>query len=317
MIITFKFSIFNLNIEHQILKELGEFTVFCMQAINENISLPNISNIIQLEEELIKKQLTFLISRKYLNSDYNLSQKGREIIELLQFINIFNQDEVKIALEQYVENDLKKIFSIDNSNFEKKQQGYLIKNNFFDYKLQTKFDEMIENDKNKIKFFLTDRFPNHKNIVDKHIDSFIFRILKINEEIFYNHSITEDAFIDMLEDSKLQNKNYITIEIPVVEIKKIVKSNILDKETVDSIQEKFDEYKYFNMINGKPISCLNKISNSTNLSIESKLKKNNIAKMQSLESISINNLLFVDLKTDIKDLKETKFFNITDIFRDI
>ena len=43
LVISFKFSVFELKIEHRILKELGEFTVFCMKAINSGLSMGDIS----------------------------------------------------------------------------------------------------------------------------------------------------------------------------------------------------------------------------------------------------------------------------------
>jgi len=135
--LSFKFAIFDLKTEHQTLNDLGEFTIFCMDAINKSISLSNISNIIQLNEELIKRQLAFSISRKYLRNDYSLTEKGVEIVELLQLVKTVNQAEIKIALEQHVENNSKKIYSIENSCFEQEQRGILIKDRFSDYKLQT------------------------------------------------------------------------------------------------------------------------------------------------------------------------------------
>ena len=69
MIISFKFSVFDLEIEHKILKELGEFTIFCMKTISNGMKIKDVSNIIQIKEKTIKKQLAFAISRKYLTDE--------------------------------------------------------------------------------------------------------------------------------------------------------------------------------------------------------------------------------------------------------
>jgi hypothetical protein len=114
LIISFKFSVFNLKIEHKILKELGEFTIFCMKAISNDMKIEDISNSIQIKKKIIKKQLTFAISRKYLTDDFILTEKGIETVKLFEFINIFNQNKVKIALEHYIENNSKLLYSINN-----------------------------------------------------------------------------------------------------------------------------------------------------------------------------------------------------------
>lgn len=315
--LSLKFAIFDLKIEHQTLSDLGEFTIFCMEAINKNMSLSNISNIIQLNEELIKRQLVFSISRKYLRNDYSLTEKGVEIVELLQLIKTVNQAEIKIALEQYVENNSKKIYSVENGCFEQEQRGVLIKDSIYDYKLQTIFNEILEKDKSKIKSFLFDRFPSYKEIIERHIESLVLTIKKTGEQLFYNHSILDDVFINELKDERSREKTYISVEIPILEVNKTAQSSILDKKTVDEIQEKFEKNKYFNLINGKAILYQNGSKKNSNLSLEAKIEKNDIVRVPSQENIPVNELLFIELKTDIRELVETKFFDITDILEKI
>ena len=70
MIISFQFSIFNLEIEHKIIKELGEFTIFCMNAIHDNLTIEEISDIIKIKNKNIEKQLSFATSRGYLDNNF-------------------------------------------------------------------------------------------------------------------------------------------------------------------------------------------------------------------------------------------------------
>ena len=315
MIISFKFSIFKLEIEHKILKELGEFTIFCMKAISSDLKIKDISNIIQIKDEIIKKQLAFAISRKYLKADFVLTDKGKETVKLFEFINIFNQKKVKIALEHYVENDSKLLYSINNKKLDNNSTGYLIKDNLFDYKIQNKFDEIIEKDRNKIKDFILNDFENYKTVIEKYLDDFIFKINRNEQQKFYNHSINENDFIRELNIPYNHSNSYISIDIPILEVNKIITSEILDSEHIDIIQSYFDKYKNFNLINGEPIKLVSQSNkNNSNIKIEPLINKIDIIK-KNLDSkeIWLNAFLYIDMKTEIKEFYETRFFDITEI----
>jgi len=136
VIISFKFSVFDLTIEHKISKELGEFTIFCMNAISNNLKLRDISNIIQIKHKIIEKQLDFAISRKYLTDNLTLTEKGLETVALFEFINNFNQNKIKIALEHYVENNSKQLYSVNSVKFDNESTGHQLKDSLFDYKVK-------------------------------------------------------------------------------------------------------------------------------------------------------------------------------------
>lgn len=318
LIISFKFSVFDLEIEHKILKELGEFTIFCMKAINNDIEIKDISNIIQIKKKVIKKQLAFAISRKYLADDFTLTKKGRETVELFEFINIFNQHKVKIALEHYIENNSKLLYSVDNKKFKDDSNGYLIKDNLFDYKIQNKFDEIVEKDITKIKNFILVDFENYKTIIEKYLNDFIFKINKNNKEKFYNYEINENTFLNQLNDKK-NTTNDISIDIPILEINKIVTSKILDNEDIEKIKAKFEKYRHFNLINGNPLlSKPQSNKDNSNMIIESLINKKSIIKDNSVvEEIQLNDLLYIDMKTEIKEFYTTKFFDITKVMESI
>jgi len=319
LIISFKFSVFDLEIEHKILKELGEFTIFCMKTISNGMKIKDISNIIQIKEKTIKKQLAFAISRKYLTDDFILTEKGIETVELFEFINTFNQEKIKIALEHYIENNSKLLYSANNKKFEDNNTGYLIKDNLFDYKMQYKFDEIIENDRSKIKDFILNDFENYKTIIEKYLDDFIFKIEKNEKQRFYNYEIDEDNFISELNNKQSTTNSCISVDIPILEVNKIITSEILDTENINKIKAKFDKYKYFNLINGEPIQLETK-SKSTNSNLEIKplvTKKSIIKNNLDCKEIRLNDFLYVDMKTEIKEFYKTKFFDITQVMENI
>ena len=320
MIISFKFSVFDLTIEHKILKELGEFTIFCMKIISNNMKIKDISNIIQIKKKIIKKQLSFAVSRKYLTDDFILTKKGIDTVELFEFINIFNQRKIKIALEHYIENNSKLLYSANNKKFEDNNTGYLIKDNFYDYKIQNKFDEIIEKDRNKIKNFILNDFENYKTTIEKYLDDFIFKIEKNEKQKFYNYEINEDNFISKLNNTKNTINSYISIDIPILEINKIITSKILNTEHIDKIKAKFDKYKYFNLINGEPLEGDTKKSksNNSNLEIKPLLTRTEIIKKNlNREEIPLTTFLYIDMKTEIKEFYKTRFFDITKIMENI
>jgi hypothetical protein len=321
LIISFKFSIFDLHIEHKILKELGEFTIFCMKAISNKMEIEDISDIIQIKREIIKKQLSFAISRKYLTDDFILTDKGKETVKLFEFINIFNEKKIKIALEHYIENNAKILYPADHKKFENVSSGYLVKDNLYDYKIQNKFDEIIEKDRTKIKDFLLKDFMEYETIIEKYLNDFIFRIEKNEKQQFYNYKINKDDFINKLHNIKNKNNSYISVNIPIVEINKIINSKILDIKEVKKIKIQFDKFKYFNLINGKPLQLetkKNNKNNNSNLEIKPLINIKDIVKNDVyFKEIKFNNFLYIDMETEIKEFDEIRFFDITKIMEEI
>lgn len=315
MILSFKFSLFELELKHSVLEELGNFTIFCLKAINSKMSIDDISNIIQIPKNVVEKQLTFAISRKYVTDDFQLTPKGLETVELFEFINIFNKEKVKIALEHYVEATYPYLYLEDYARLEDSSTGYLVKDNLYDYKIQNKFDEMIEDDKSRIKELILIKFENYKDIIEQNIDDFIFTINMVDNKKFYNYEIDKDVFVNEL----LDKKSCIAVDIPIVEIKKTVTSKIMNKKDIAKIQSKFDNYKYFNLINGELCNIEKKNQvNSPNIKIDTCINYENIIEKNSIDDIvELNELLYLDLKTDIKDFYITKYFNLRNIMDEL
>jgi len=217
LIISFKFSIFTLKIEHPILKELGEFTLFSLKAIDDNLSIFDISNIVQIQEEIVKRQLSFALSRKYLNENYTLTEKGRSVVHLFNFINSFNISNTEIALEHCIENGTKKIYFTDNVNLTQESKGILVSDKLYDYKVINKFEQIKESEKTK---FLIEKFSSYKSIINNYSNDFLFKLEKDKEKTyFYNYEIKDNLEQLVFSQEKEKAKDYISISIPILEVK--------------------------------------------------------------------------------------------------
>ncbi len=193
------------------------------------------------------------------------------------------------------------------------------KDNLYDYKLQNSFDEIIEKDRNKIKNFILVDFGNYETIIEKYLNDFIFKINKTEKQKFYNYKINESNFVDELNNAQNGFKSCISIEIPILEVNKIITSDILDSEYIDVIQSEFNEYKYFNLIDGKPIKLETKNNkNSPNIKVKPLIGKIDIIKKNlNKKEFWLNAFLYIDMKTEIKEFYETKFFDITKMMENI
>lgn len=317
MIISFKFSIFDLEIEHKIIKELGEFTIFCMNAIHDNLTIEEISDIIKIKSKNIEKQLSFAISRGYLDSNFILTPKGITVVKLFEFVNEFNELKIKIALEHYIESVSKQIYLLNNGKFNDNQIGFLLEDNIFDYKLQNKFNEIIEDDNNKKKIFLSNNLSIYEDIIKIYLSEFAFKIKKNEKYLYYNYEIEDNEFINSLNDIKDKNNASVLIDIPILEINKKIESSIIDDKNINVVQNKLNQYKYFNLINGESI-IVKKIKKDSNLTLEPIVEyKNILNKRTEIESLTIDELLFIDIKTDIKEFYETKSFDVTKIMDEL
>ena len=99
-VLSFKFNTYILKINSNIIQDIGELNLFCMKAIEQGLSIKDISSIILIDTKVIEKQLNFALSRQYLNKDNTLSEKGKKILLLLEFIKEVNNKQVKICLEK-------------------------------------------------------------------------------------------------------------------------------------------------------------------------------------------------------------------------
>ncbi|MCS7215762.1 MAG: hypothetical protein RMI30_03470 [Thermodesulfovibrio sp.] len=84
--LTLNFSKFSLNISHRLITNLGEFSIFCIKAIAEGLTLDKISSITNISEEIITEQLEFSRQKGYLTNDNKITDKGLRLKKILDFI---------------------------------------------------------------------------------------------------------------------------------------------------------------------------------------------------------------------------------------
>jgi hypothetical protein len=70
----------------------------------DGCSLEDISSVTGMEIELIKKQLEFVVSRKYLSSEMKLTDLGDHLLSIQDFLVECGRSKPIFAMEHYIEN---------------------------------------------------------------------------------------------------------------------------------------------------------------------------------------------------------------------
>lgn len=308
----------DVELSHKNLDELGDFTIYCMKAIYKGLSIEDISDIILINSNVIKRQLNFMISRKYLNEDYCLTDKGREFIELFKLISDFNNNEVKVALDHFIETNTRTVYSADNEDLSDEPMGVVVSDNLYNYKVKKKFKDINEQDLDKLKILNLSGLALSEAFIDRHIQDFNFSLVNEFQQIkYFNYEISEDDLLEMLESSKVRGVDYIAVNIPVLAISKEITSEILKEDELSEIYKQFKRFSLFNLINGDAIESNDYQENRMKHSIKLDpcIEKTEVMHKDIDVSIPISQLLFLDIKTDIKESGLTRFLNMNDILR--
>jgi hypothetical protein len=83
--LSFKFSEYLLQIEHKHINDIGKFAVF-LRAFRDKYTINQISQITSISSSVIEKQLHFLISKSYIDNNYNLDDNGNEVLCIYDLI---------------------------------------------------------------------------------------------------------------------------------------------------------------------------------------------------------------------------------------
>ncbi len=242
-----------LKISHQHLYDLGSFALFCMKAFNSGTTIEEISKITRINIETVKNQLEFLISREYINEKFNLLDKGKELLELNEFINNNNLAKPTVALESYVESiELKKIFyvGINNDKVDKfknstsEPTGLKLEPILFPYKLEKKFNEINNEYKQKLVHVLASIYPSYKTLIEKFSEELEFQIEKPQDNelssLFVNWKSDVYEFMTNLSDIPSQVK----VSLPIKKFTSTIikkSTNTLDEQQLnDWIKKKED-----------------------------------------------------------------------------
>lgn len=316
MILSFKFSVHEVKLSHKNLDELGDFTIYCMRAIYEGLTVEDISKIILINTNVVKKQLDFMISRKYLNEEYCLTDKGREFVELFKLISDFNNNKVKVALDHFIEINTRTVYSANNRYLSDKAWGVLVSDNLYNYRVMKKFKDINEQDLDKLKILNLGRLKLSEAFIDKYIQGFNFSLVnEFQQTKYFNYEISKDELLKISESSKIKGVDYITVNIPVLAVSKKITSQILNEDELSEVKKHFENFSLFNLINGDAIESNGCQTNGMNYNIklDPSISKKDVMQKDLDIAIPMNQILFLDIKTDIEESGLTRFININDI----
>ncbi|WP_367109147.1 hypothetical protein [uncultured Psychrobacter sp.] len=316
MILSFKFSVHDVELSHKNLDELGDFTIYCMRAIYKGLLVEDISDIILINANVIKRQLDFMISRKYLNEDYCLTDKGREFIELFKLISDFNNNEVKVALDHFIETNARNVYSANNEYLSDEPMGVVVSDNLYNYKVKKKFKDINEQDLNKLKILNFSGLALSDAFINRHIQDFNFSLVNEFQQVkYFNYEVSGNDLLEMLERSRIRGVDYIAVNIPILVVSKKITSQILKEDEFSEINKQFERFGLFNLINGDTIDSHGYQTNSINhnIKLDPCINKTEVIHKDTGITIPISQLLFLNIKTDIKESHLTRFLNINDI----
>lgn len=168
-----EFACFNISIDHKFIVDLGEFTIFCMKALSEGLTIDDISRITLLSTDLINSQLSFVRQRGYLSKDNRLTEKGNHLINLLEFKRKYSSS-VRSYVDCYIDDDkLKMTFSPESIDLLPSEGGIYVKSTIN----QVRLNRIVNSDSfiDKLLSCLIENIPEHKELIEKEKDNLIFQ----------------------------------------------------------------------------------------------------------------------------------------------
>ncbi|MBL0708248.1 MAG: hypothetical protein JJW00_04295 [Sulfurimonas sp.] len=199
MMMSFKCSIHKLQVEHRALKDFGKFSIFCIKAVSNGVNLDDISSVVQIEKQIIKRELAFAISRKYVSSDFMLTQKGAEMIRLFDFVNLFNKKDREIAINHCTNSAKIPAYLSEHLVLESEKVGHLIKDSISKEMATNRFKDINKENKDEIKNSMLCGFDEYSHTIKSYLKDFKFTLLDMNIERYYSHSINEEESLELKE----------------------------------------------------------------------------------------------------------------------
>lgn len=318
MKLSFNFSSFVVELSHKNLEQMGEFTIFCMRAMSKGMTVDDISNIICIHSDAIKKQLNFVISRKYLTESYSLTESGQEVVEIFDYLVQFNQSKVRIVLDHFIRRKERGVLTESHKDLCNEATGLKVSDNLHDYKVKKIFEDMGKMEHIKRNIFKNSGTDMSKDLLDRNINNFIFKIVDDSKQSKYlNYEVSTDNFMNILEIDKNGSNDYISLNIPVLFISRKITSQVLSNEECIGIEEMFEGYSCFNLINGDVLDTSKSLANynQTNLDIEPLIDKTGVltGTIVNETCIPIKHLLLADIQIEFKEYNVNRFINMNNI----
>ena len=152
--------------------------------------------------------------------------------------------------------------------------------------------------------------------INRHIQNFNFSLVnEFKQTKYFNYDVSEEDLLEKLESSKMRGVDYISVNIPVLIVSKRVTSHVLNEDELSEVKKQFEKFSVFNLIDGDTIENNKNEKNSEkpNIQIPSFIDKVDVIRKDLDIAIPMNQLLFLDIKTNIEQYDLTRFLNINDI----
>ncbi len=322
VLLSFEFQHAKLIIEHALISNIGEFTIFCLKALKEGASINDISNITLLHADNINEQLSFAKSIGYIGKDDKLTDRGNYLISIIDFIENY-RNTVDLYLDTYIDEvGLKKLFSKTSIDKVMSKEGILFKN-------QIKTTRLIrianEYPRSKIIEYLKTILPDYSNFIEEEKNRF-FLSMEFQQRCIITLPFTVDELLKIVSfDSNLRG---LTVGIPVLVYDPIFTTlfqngttNSLLKEWA-SLNRHVSEKSVYNLLNGRILNsdaCIQNQGDDNVVYLDKMVDPQKVSIIQ--DNVSIPGYLFfcLEMKKTLQEkfaLGKIEFKGLSKIFED-
>lgn len=221
--LSFKFSEFSLNVEHKYINDVGKFAIFCLRAFQDGFSIDDISNITNVDKDVIKRQLSFLQEQKYISEEYEILENAIPVLNLFDFLNSIPNNQLVFHVEHYIWNkDNKEFFTFNSSidDVSKIAKNTEVKPILGVYKISSILDELKSS--NRFINFLIKLFPSHETLINENADGFVFNVTPTKESFYSNKNIETNQITKL----KYEGNSTIKVALPYTKYETSLKDEV-------------------------------------------------------------------------------------------
>ncbi len=300
--LSLEFTKFKINIKHQLINDLGEFSIFCLKAISEGCTLQDLSDITLLKPEFIHFQLSFLRDRQYLNQDNKLTQKGERLVKILEFLEKYGSS-IEVYTDNYIENQkYKKIIPlnlIDNLPKDSLADTVYIKPLIKSYRLTKILNS--EDFKDKLINYLKETISDYKELIEEEESKLTIEA----EYVEYIKATVKFEVEKIVSSISLTKQEGLAIAIPVVVLETKSYLNSENKKIKEKFQDWIDnnknlfKKKVFNLLSGSQFDTVFEFKDKTPQNIPTLVRKVELEELNIYEmDITIPREVFPYMKIE-------------------
>ncbi|HOV91206.1 MAG TPA: hypothetical protein PKW07_10920 [Syntrophorhabdaceae bacterium] len=303
--LSFEFVCFNIIIDDVLLSDIGDFTVFCLKAISEGATIDDIASVTLLKADLIDSQLSFVKERGYLSKDNTLTEKGRYLVNILDFKEKYGTA-ADFCIDAYIDDvGLKTLFKPELIINLQSTKGFSVNPKIKRTRIIRMAYEFVE--KGLIEY-LKSYFPEQRDFIEKEKDNLS---INVRYKCSYNVSLdfTPDEMLEVVSFAKDGDKG-ISIGVPVLvcESSFSVATNDEDIQALlDSLikqDESFSKTIVFNLLDGSlldPMVQTKKKEADDTVYIDKLVKLTDLVPHGENVNILSNLFLFLNIQKVLKE----------------